>query len=133
MTGGEGRTKLAPMPTREELFERAVGLYAQTKFEEAALAYRAVLEADPRYTEALHGLAMSCFQLHRYDEAIDTAKKILEIDPDDAFAHTGLSMFYQRKGMISEAEKEQAEARVAGWRRQLGDEGGETPGIGPAG
>jgi len=114
------------MATRDELFERAIGLYAQTKFEEAAFAYRAVLEVDPRHTESLHGLAMSHFQLHRYDEAIETAQKILEIDPDDAFAHTSLSMFYQRKGMISEAEREQAQARIAGWRKEI-SEGGEKP------
>jgi Flp pilus assembly protein TadD len=112
------------MATRDELFARAIGLYAQSKFEEAALVYRSVLDVDPRHADSLHGLAMSCFQLQRYDEAIETAKKILEIAPDDAFAHTSLSMFYQRKGMIAEAEKEQAQARVAGWRKEIGEEGG---------
>ena len=111
------------MANRYELFGRAIGLFARGKFEEAIAAYRAVLELDPRYTEALHGLAMSQFQLERTDEAIATARKIVEIDPDDPFAHTSLSMFYQRKGMIPEAEQEQAQARVAEWKRELRDRG----------
>ena len=120
------------MANRDELLGRALGLYGQDKFAEAIGAYRAVLDADPRCTDALHGLAMAYFQLQRYDEAIETAKKIVEIDPEDSFAHTSLSMFYQRKGMIAEAERESAEARLAGWKKELREQGGEagpTPGF----
>jgi tetratricopeptide (TPR) repeat protein len=118
------------MSKREELLNRALGLYGEDKYDEAIGAYRAVLEVDPRCTDALHGLAMAHFQLARYDEAIEAAKRIVEIDPEDSFAHTSLSMFYQRKGMIAEAERESAEARLAGWKKELREEGaGPTPGF----
>jgi hypothetical protein len=34
----------------------------------------------------------------------------VELEPDEALGHTSLSIFYQRKGMIREAEDEKAEA-----------------------
>ena len=46
----------------------------------------------------------------------------MEVTPDDTLAHTSLSMFYQRKGMIAEAEAEGAKARVLDWKRQLAEQ-----------
>ena len=41
--------------------------------------------------------------LQRYDEAIEVATKITELDPDDVLAHTSLSVLYQKKGMWKRA------------------------------
>ena len=57
--------------------------------------------------------------LKRYDEAIAVAQRITELDPDDVLARTSLSVLYQKKGMIPEAEAEGAKARVLGWKQQL--------------
>ena len=57
--------------------------------------------------------------MQRYDEAIAVAQKITELDADDVLAHTSLSVLYQKKGMIPEAEAEGAKARVLGWKQQL--------------
>jgi len=107
------------MPTPAELLKEAVRLFGLNDFEKAIEAYRRLLEADPRSTNALHGIAMSHFRLGRFDEAIEAAKRVLEIDPSDSFAHTSLSMFYQRKGMIQQAEEEAAKARTGEWRRDI--------------
>jgi len=64
-------------------------------------------------------LARALQDLQRYDEAIGVALKIAELDPDDVLAHTSLSVLYQKKGMIPEAEAEGAKARVLGWKQQL--------------
>lgn len=56
---------------------------------------------------------------NRLDEAIEIGKKLIEVSPDDELAHTSLSIFYQRKGMIAEAEHIAAKARTLGWKRQL--------------
>ena len=40
-------------------------------------------------------------------------------DPDDILAHTSLSILYQKKGMVPEAEAEGNKARVLGWKQQL--------------
>ena len=92
---------------------------AEGHLEQAVTAYRDSLAADPAFTEAMHGLARALQDLERYDEAIAMAQKISEIDPDDVLAHTSLSVLYQKKGMIPEAEEEGAKARVLGWKQQL--------------
>jgi len=71
----------------------------------------------------LLGLAMAYADAKRFDEAIEQGKKLVELTPDDTLAHTSLSMFYQRKGMIPEAEAEGAKARVLDWKRQLAEQG----------
>ena len=103
----------------EDLYYAALDLMADGKLEEAVAAYRDSLEADPSFTECMHGLARALQDLHRYDEAISVAQRITELDPDDVLAHTSLSVLYQKKGMIPEAEAEGAKARVLGWKEQL--------------
>ena len=50
-----------------------------------------------------------CYEkLGDLDQALDAAQKAVEYNPNDFLTHTSLSMFYQRKGMIPEAEKEKA-------------------------
>ena len=97
----------------------ALDLMADGELENAVAAYRQSLAADPTFTEAMHGLARALQDLERYDEAIAVAQKIAELDADDVLAHTSLSVLYQKKGMIAEAEAEGAKARVLGWKQQL--------------
>jgi len=103
----------------ESHYYAALDLMADGRTEEAVVAYRESIAADPTFTEAMHGLARVMQDLDRYDEAIAVAQKIAEIDPDDVLAHTSLSVLYQKKGMIAEAEAEGAKARVLGWKQQL--------------
>ncbi len=67
----------------------------------------------------MHGMARTLQDLNRLDEAIAVAKRIAELDPDDVLAHTSLSVLYQKKGMIPEAEAEANKARILGWKQQL--------------
>jgi len=107
------------MPDVEDLYDEAVDLYADEKYDEAIEVYRKALEVDPGYTDAVHGLAM-CYQAKGdIDAAIEVTKKHIEQAPEDILAFTNLSMFYQKKGMIQEAETAGAEARRLDWKRQL--------------
>ena len=83
------------------------------------LANRGVDGLSPQYPLAYLGLARALQDLQRYDEAISVAQQITELDPDDVLAYTSLSVLYQKKGMIPEAEAEGAKARVLGWKQQL--------------
>lgn len=103
----------------EDLYYSALDLMGNGDLEKAVAAYRESLAADPSFTEAMHGLARALQDLQRYDEAIAVALRIAELDPDDVLAHTSLSVLYQKKGMIAEAEAEGAKARVLGWKQQL--------------
>jgi tetratricopeptide (TPR) repeat protein len=103
----------------EDHYFAALDLMANGDLEKAVAAYQEALAADPTFTEAMHGLARALQDLQRYDEAIAVAQRIAEIDSEDVLAHTSLSVLYQKKGMISEAEAEGAKARVLGWKQQL--------------
>jgi tetratricopeptide (TPR) repeat protein len=103
----------------EDHYYAALDLMAEGEPEKAVAAYRESLATDPAFTEAMHGLARALQDLQRYDEAIEVAKKIADVDPEDVLAHTSLSVLYMKKGMIPEAEAESAKARVLGWKQQL--------------
>jgi len=120
--------------------------YGEDNYPAAAEAHRKALEISPDWTEAMHGLAMALMHGDQVDEAIVVGKRICELDPEDAFAHTSLSMFYQRKSVIAreggeleasanfieEAEKEGAKARMISWKEELKTNPDASP-PGPAG
>jgi tetratricopeptide (TPR) repeat protein len=103
----------------EDLYYAALDLMAEGQLEKAVIEYQASLAADPSFTEAMHGLARALQDLQRYDEAIAVAQRLAELEPDDILAHTSLSVLYQKKGMIPEAEAEGNKARILGWKQQL--------------
>jgi tetratricopeptide (TPR) repeat protein len=107
------------MPDKEELYDEAVDLYADDKYDEAIEVYKRALELDPGFTDAVHGLSMCYHAKGDLDSAIELTKRYIEQSPEDILAFTNLSMFYQRKGMIKEAEAAGAEARRLDWKRQL--------------
>jgi tetratricopeptide (TPR) repeat protein len=103
----------------EDHYYAALDLVTEGQGEQAVEEYRKSLAADPSFTDALHGLSRALQDLNRLDEAIEVSKRISEIDPDDVLAHTSLSILYQKKGMVPEAEAEGNKARVLGWKQQL--------------
>jgi Flp pilus assembly protein TadD len=103
----------------EDHYYAALDLMGDGHLEKAVAAYQESLAADPAFTEAMHGLARALQDLQRYDEAIAVSQRIAELDPDDVLAHTSLSVLYQKKGMIAEAEAEGNKARILGWKQQL--------------
>jgi len=103
----------------EEHYYAALDLVAEGHPERALEEYEKCLAADPLHAEAMHGMARVLGDLNRLDEAIAVAKRLAELDPDDVLAHTSLSVLYQKKGMIVEAEAEGNKARVLGWKQQL--------------
>jgi tetratricopeptide (TPR) repeat protein len=105
--------------TKEELFEKAVDAFGEGRLEESIGLYRQALEIDPRYQDALHGLARALLDHGRLDDAADTAKRLIEIDSDDVLAHTSLSMIYHAQGRIEDAEKEGNVAKIMGWKEEL--------------
>jgi tetratricopeptide (TPR) repeat protein len=118
-------TQLPSMPDQnarqkaEDHYYAALDLFAEGEHERALAEYQRSLDADPTYTEAMHGMARALQDLNRLDEAIAIARRITEVDPNDVLAHTSLSVLYQKKGMIPEAEEESNKARILGWKQQL--------------
>jgi Flp pilus assembly protein TadD len=103
----------------EDHYYAALDLVAEGEQEQALAEYEKSLAADPTFLDAMHGLAKVLQDMERLDEAIVVANRIAELDPDDILAHTSLSVIYQKKGMLPEAEAEGNKARVLGWKQQL--------------
>lgn len=103
----------------EDNYYRALDLYAEGSLTEAIAEYEAAIAADPTFLDAMHGLARAYQDAEEYDKAIAVAQRITKLDAEDVLAHTSLSILYQRKGMVPEAEAEAAKARVLGWKQQL--------------
>ena len=103
----------------EDHYYAALDHVAEGRDGQAIEEYRAALAADGTFADALHGLSRALQNLNRLDEAIEVSNQISALDPDDVLAHTSLSILYQKKGMIPEAEAEANKARVLGWKQQL--------------
>jgi len=106
---------------KEEQYNEGMELFAQDKLDEAIAAYQRALDEDPNYADALHALAMTYAHQEKLDQAIETGKRLIEVAPEDELAHTSLSIFYQQKGLIAEAEQIAAKARTLSWKRELRD------------
>ena len=106
---------------KQDHYNEGMELFAQDELDAAVAAYLRALDEDPNFADALHALAMTYAHQEKLDEAIEVGKKLVEIAPDDELAYTSLSIFYQQKGMIAEAEHVAAQARTLGWKRQLNE------------
>jgi tetratricopeptide (TPR) repeat protein len=108
----------------DDHYFEALDLFAEGRHQEAIAAYQAALTLHPTFTDAMHGLSRAYQDAGQYDQAIEVAQRIAATDPDDVLAHTSLSILYQKKGMIAEAEEEANKARVLGWKQQLREKKG---------
>lgn len=100
------------MPTNEELYDEADRLKDAGKLDEAAAKLTQITEQDPSYVLAHSALAMLYTKLKRSDDAVRHALKACELEPNDAFNFTALSVTFQRAGKIPEAEEAMARARM---------------------
>lgn len=100
------------MPTNVELYNQADALKEQGKLEEAVVLLQQLIEQDPSYALGHSALAKHLTTLKRHDEAIAHAKKVTELEPQEPFSFTALSVTYQRAGKIPEAEDAMARARM---------------------
>src|SRR5207249_1668052 len=119
---GVGRRHGVPlMPSKEDLYDRAIDCVAEGQLDDAIAAYREALALDETYLDAWHGLSMALAEKGMFDDAIAAGKKLVELDPDDVLAYTNISRFYQQAGNVPEAEHWAAQARMKDWKRQLKD------------
>jgi Flp pilus assembly protein TadD len=106
------------MPTPDELYDQAVELRDKGDKEAAVVKLKEAVEADPGFAIGHGMLAKLCADLARTDEAIEHAKRVVELEPNDTFSYTALSVIYQRCGRIPEAE----EAKAKAYYKQMGYE-----------
>jgi len=103
----------------EDKYYDAIDQVANGDLTGAITAFRACLADDPSMLDAMHGLSRALQDAGELDEAIGVAQRLAELDPEDVLAHTSLSILYQHKGMVPEAEAEALKAKLLGWKHQL--------------
>jgi Flp pilus assembly protein TadD len=100
------------MPTKEELYDQADKLKDSGDLEGAVGRLNELLAEHPDYALAHSALAVVYTRLRRHDEAIRHAQRVCELEPNDPFSYTAMSVTYQRAGKIPEAEDAMARARM---------------------
>jgi len=108
-----------PTQSAEDHYYAGIDFFGEGKLPEAIAEYTRALELDPKFSDALHGLAQAYHAQQDFDRTIEAARRILALDPDDILAWTTISRAYQRKGMVPEAEEAGNKARILGWKQQL--------------
>ena len=73
------------------------------RIEMAARYYERALQSDPRYTDALLGLALVRFRQQRYDQARPLLQTIIEMEPGHALAHANMGVALYHLGHEREA------------------------------
>lgn len=89
-------------------YKAGIDHFAHGRIAEAIESYRKALTLNDRLAMAWNGLAMALAREGDLDGALEAARRYADLDPDEPLAHTSLSMLYQQKGMIPEAEQEKA-------------------------
>lgn len=103
----------------DALLEAALDCMVEGDAAGAVERFERVLAVDPKHPEARHGLVRALEDAGRGDDALRVTEQLIAEDPEDVLAVTRLSMLYQHKGMIAEAEAAAARAKILGWKQEL--------------
>jgi tetratricopeptide (TPR) repeat protein len=106
------------MPTANELYDQAATLRDQGDKEGAVAKLEEAIALDPGYAIGHGMLAKLYADLADGEQAIAHARKVVDLEPDDPFSYTALSVIYQRCGRIPEAEH----AKAMAYQKQMGFE-----------
>ncbi len=101
------------------LYQEALQDFKHQNLPEAIRKLKSLLEEDPTAEDGFEALAICYAKTDQLDRAVETAKAWIRLNPLSKMAHVNLSRFYMEKGLIAEAEHEQAEARRLSWIEEL--------------
>jgi Flp pilus assembly protein TadD len=106
------------MPTPHEFYDQAVDLRDKGDKPGAIAKLDEAVAQDPTFALGHGMLAKLHVDLAHEEKAIHHAKKVVELEPNDTFSYTALSVIYQRCGRIAEAEH----AKAMAYNKQMGFE-----------
>jgi tetratricopeptide (TPR) repeat protein len=104
------------MPTPNELYDQGTECRDRGDKEGAVAKLEEAVALDPGFALGHGMLAKLYADLANSEKAIAHARKVVELEPDDAFSYTALSVIYQRCGCIPEAEH----AKAIAYQKQMG-------------
>jgi len=97
---------------REDLYQAAEKIKDSGDLPAAVAALEAVVRDHPDFALAHSALAAWCTRLERHEDAVRHARRVCELEPDDPFSFTALSVACMRGGLIAEAEDALARSRL---------------------
>jgi Flp pilus assembly protein TadD len=103
------------MPTVDQLYDEAIELQQSGNLAEAVGKIEALLVEHPDYALAHAALGVFYGKLGRTDEAVEHARRVCELEPDDPFSFMAMSLICQRAGRIPEAEHALRSAMEKQW------------------
>lgn len=106
------------MPTADQLYDEATELRDKGDKPGAIAKLEEAVAIDPAFAIGHGMLAKLYVDVAESDKAIFHAKKVVELEPEDTFSYTALSVIYQRCGKIPEAEH----AKAIAYQKQMGFE-----------
>lgn len=101
------------MPTADELYDQAIEVQQAGDLEGAIARLRELLAQHPDYALAHGALSVFYTKLEKFDEAIQHAQRVCELEPEDPFSFVALSLVCQKAGRIADAERALWQARQA--------------------
>lgn len=84
------------MATVDELYAAGERLKAEGQFESAIEKFREVLQQDANYALAHFALAVVYGKLGQHEEAVRHGELGCQLEPNDPFSYTAMSVTYQR-------------------------------------
>ncbi|MBU3759841.1 MAG: tetratricopeptide repeat protein [Candidatus Omnitrophica bacterium] len=109
----------SPGESLPQAYFQALGAYRDGRTEESLGLLRKLAEASVCPGDVFEALSVILINEKRYDESIVILKRWIAANPSAIMARTNLSRCYAARGMILEAEHEQAEARRLTWKAEL--------------
>jgi tetratricopeptide (TPR) repeat protein len=103
----------------ERLYESSLAFVRAGNLSQGIQQLERLIKDRPDYADAIEALGICYEKAKRMDDAILMMKRLTQLEPNHIMAHSNLSRFYLDKGMILEAEQEQAEARRLSWKAEL--------------
>ena len=87
------------------LYQQALSLHQQNRFEEAESLYRQIFDADPNRPGALHFLGMVVFARHDPGETVRLIERSLQLCDTKAVFYNYYGAVFKELGLYREAKK----------------------------
>jgi predicted Zn-dependent protease len=97
---------MSNLPDISVLFDRAhLLLFQMKRYQEAEILLQQCLSIDPQHAPTHALLAINYANMRQGELAIVSAKKAIELAPDDSYTHYALACAYRYHGLITRSER----------------------------
>ena len=100
------------MSNPDLMYDEALAIKDGGDLDGAVAKLQEILEIADTHVLTHSALAVHLQRLGKNEEAITHARRVVELEPNDPFSYTQLSVVSQRCGLIQEAEDAMAQSRM---------------------